>query len=265
MALLETMCKLFSSILTKRLQRVIETHGVLRGGNFGFTSGRRTKDFVHVLRATIDDSLLCRRELEVLLLDVRRAYDSVSWISLQRSLERIRVPATYIQLLRNIFDGRRSAVITTYGESREFHPACGLDQGEVNSPLLWLVFYDTLLCRLNRRGAGYTFAVDPSCVEVPQLRVACGAFADDLTLVAQSRTDLQKLTDVCASFFRLHDVAAHPGKTVHVVNRWAARKDTLPIRLSVDESSLVHNMLDEHAPFRLLGPWLTLTVSHRVP
>lgn len=257
-ALLETMRKLFSSILTKRLQRIIETHGILRGGNFGFTSGRRTTDFVHVLRATIDDSLLRRRGLEVLLLDVRRAYDSVSWISLQRSLERIRVPAAYIQLLRNIFDGRRSAVITTYGESREFHPACGLDQGEVNSPLLWLVFYDTLLCRLNRCGVGYTFAADPDCAEAPQPRVACGAFADDLTLVAQSRADLQRLTDLCASFFRLHDVAAHPGKTVHVVNRWAARAGTQRIRLSADESNLVHNVLDEHAPFRLLGAWLTL-------
>lgn len=120
--LLETVRKLFSLILTRRLQDVVEERGILRGGNFGFTRGRRTTDFVHVARAVVDDALLRKRHLELLLLDVRRAYDSVSWSSLEHSLRRIQLPQSYINLLANIFRSREAKVRTAHGTTEPFHP-----------------------------------------------------------------------------------------------------------------------------------------------
>lgn len=258
--LLETPRKLLSLVLTRRLQDAIERHGVLLGGNYGFTRGRRTTDFVQVLRAAIDDAQCSRRGIEVLMLDVRRAYDSVSWCSLACSLRRIRVPEAYIGLLERIFDKRTATVRTHHGQTQPHHPECGLDQGEVNSPLLWLVFYDTLLCALRQSKRGYKMAWPDMEDEMRPVRIAYGAFADDLTLVAETRADLQGLASICRSFFALHDIEVHCGKTVHAAKTppGGAALPLPMVRLADGDTGLVQRVLPATEPFRLLGAWLTL-------
>ena len=51
-------------------------------------------------------------------------------------------------------------VITKYGLSDELQAMDGIDQGEVISPLIWLIFYDPLLCRImDDASLGYTMSV----------------------------------------------------------------------------------------------------------
>lgn len=46
---LEPVRKLFSLVLTRRLQEVMEERGILCGGNFVFTYGRRTTGYVQII------------------------------------------------------------------------------------------------------------------------------------------------------------------------------------------------------------------------
>src|SRR5262245_29679112 len=94
------------------------------------------------------------RALELLSLDVRRAYDSVSLTTLQHSLRRIRAPEAYIRMLSTIHTSRSVRALTAYGLTQPYAPASGLGQGEINAPILWLVVYDPLLCLLEGRGKG---------------------------------------------------------------------------------------------------------------
>ena len=118
----------------------------------------------------MDGPICYDKGLEVLLLDVKRAYDSVSWTSLERSLQWIRVPVAYIRLLRTTFAGRTAEVMTGYGNTAQHHPECSLDQEEVNSPLLWPTFYDPLLTRL--RASQYGYAMGNGRQEGPPVAVA---------------------------------------------------------------------------------------------
>src|SRR4051812_13514657 len=109
-------------------------------------------------------------------------------------------------MIMDVATNRRVKVITAYGKTKAFRPECGIEQGEVNAPIFWKVFYDPLLTKLAQTPAGYTLerAAPPSkptmssrpaiaslpgarmtapLLEVPfeDFRVNNLAFVDDLT------------------------------------------------------------------------------------
>eukprot|EP00741_Cyanophora_paradoxa_P014524 tig00020805_g14006.t2 len=138
--------KLTTGLVTKRLAEAIEKHGILKGVNYGFRKAKATDDALHLMVAILEDAKEHRKPIYLLLQDIRRAYDSVSWASMELSLRRIGAPETYIDLHRNIFERRRARAITGHGLSDVFELECGLPQGGIESPLHWLIFYDALLC-----------------------------------------------------------------------------------------------------------------------
>ena len=216
-ALLEATRKILSAVLTRRLRMAIEQHQVLRGFNMGFRANRRATDLAFAIQGLCEASHTAGKPIDLLSLDVRRAYDSVSLDTLQRSLRRIRVPEGYIRMLSNIHTGRSAHVLTAHGLTQPCALASGLDQGEINAPTLWLIVYDPLLCLLERSGKGVRLGDLVQDTEAmrkihPDLRTKLdgktifgGAYADDLTLMASNRADLQGLADICNDWFEAQD------------------------------------------------------------
>ena len=81
-ALLESSRKALSAILTRRLSQAIEKHGVLRGLNLGFRPNRQAADLAFAIQGLCEASRVAEKPIELLSLDVRRAYDSVSLTTL---------------------------------------------------------------------------------------------------------------------------------------------------------------------------------------
>ena len=43
--------------------------------------------------------------------------------------------------------------------TEEYHMNNGIDQGEIISPLLWIIYYNPLFCKIeNQAGLGYTMS-----------------------------------------------------------------------------------------------------------
>src|SRR3954453_2129112 len=77
-----------------------------------------------------------------------KAFDSVGLTPLRKAMERLKIPEHTISYIIDLFDKRVIRVITAQGLSEPFVGADGIDQGETISPLLWRIFYDPLLCRI---------------------------------------------------------------------------------------------------------------------
>jgi exonuclease III/ribonuclease HI len=267
-SLLETTRKVLSTILTRRLQGVVEKRQVLRGLNLGFRAGRQAADLAFAIQGLCETSRMAGKALELLSLDIRRAYDSVSLSTLQQSLRRIRVPEAYIRTLTNIHTGRATKVLTAYGSTQPFMPATGLEQGEINAPILWNVVYDPLLCLLERCGRGVRLGGlvqdTPAMRKIhPGLRSKLddavafgGAYADDLTLVASNRADLQALADICSDWFEAHDIEVNAAKSVHLSHDPTTNRPTpgAPIQLGKSASRApVLRIQPPKEPLRILG------------
>ena len=276
-ALLESTRKVLSTILTRRLQGAIEQHQVLRGLNLGFRANRQAADLAFAIQGLCEASRTAGKALELLSLDVRRAYDSVSLTTLQHSLRRIRVPEAYIRMLTNIHTSRATQILTAHGLTQPYAPATGLEQGEINAPILWNVVYDPLLCLLERSGKGVRLGGlvqdTPAMRKIhPELRgkldntvVFGGAYADDLTLTASSRADLQALADICNDWFEAHDIEINAAKSVHLSHDPATNRPTpgAPIQLGKSASRApVLRMQPPKQPLRVLGMYTVPNGDH---
>ena len=72
-------------------------------------------------------------------------------------MERIKIPNKAMAFIINLFKDRILKTITDYGLTQEIIAGDGLDQGETISPLLWRIFYDPLLNKIQKDlQLGYT-------------------------------------------------------------------------------------------------------------
>ena len=85
-----------------------------------------------------------------------KVFDSVGLEILKKSLERIKLPKNAVSFILSLYEKRRIKVITNFSLTREFEAKDSLDQGEVILPLAWYIFYNPLLCIVQKtKNLGY--------------------------------------------------------------------------------------------------------------
>ncbi|GBB96241.1 hypothetical protein RclHR1_27090002 [Rhizophagus clarus] len=143
--LLEVIQKSFVKLFYNRLSAILAVHEVLKGGNFAGLPGGTCRDPIITLESIIHDANHNNSPLWILSQDISKAFDSVNLTMLKFALERIRLPASAIMLILSLFMNRSNQVFTAYGETPSYQVHIGIDQGEVISPLLWVIYIDPLL------------------------------------------------------------------------------------------------------------------------
>ena len=128
-ALLESTRRILSAVLTRRPRMAIDQHQALRGSNVSIRANRQAADLASAIQGLCEASHTARKPIDLLSLDVRRAYDSVSLATLQRSLRRIRVPEGYIRMPSNIHTSSSAHILTAHGLAKPCALASGLNQG----------------------------------------------------------------------------------------------------------------------------------------
>ena len=179
--LLSTFRKLFTRIVNTRLQNIIESNNILKGNNFGFRPGKSTNNYLSILRNIIDHAKQTDNRLYIALLDIQKAYDTVPNEAIRLCLNRIAVPTKIINLIISMQSSRSIQIATPYGPTTPFTPDRGLPQGDVISCILWNIFYDTLLTRLQRSQLGYQIS--------PTIQITELAYADDLIPITDNEED----------------------------------------------------------------------------
>ena len=85
---------------------------------------------LHIVNAAIEYARIHNKELWLVLQDMRKAYDSVGWKQIKRSLQRIKMNQSFIDLLGNIHNLQCNSIITEFGLSSGYIVQDGLDQGK---------------------------------------------------------------------------------------------------------------------------------------
>ena len=86
----------------------------------------------------------------------------------------------------NLFNKRQLKVITAYGLTKDITAEDRIDQEKVISPLIWQLFYDSLLERIQEdKTLGYVVEQQAKkemhCNNIMRYRQAAIAYADDTT------------------------------------------------------------------------------------
>jgi len=76
-ALSSCILKLFEELIKARLERFVELDFLLPGHQYGFQKGRSCDDYITLLLLEIYKGFMNHDSVEVLLLDIKGAYDNV--------------------------------------------------------------------------------------------------------------------------------------------------------------------------------------------
>ena len=259
--LLECPRKAFVKLLNTRLASVIVQYNILKGTNFAGLPFKSTFDPIHIIDNIKHDAIINKSELWVLLQDMSKAYDRVNVFTLVKAMERLRIPFGFINIIMKLFIPRLNRIFTAHGNTDPYVVVSGIDQGEVISPLLWCIYYDPLLCKIQESPHGYKM----SCSWQPDARlpvtqcmsttIPALAFMDDTLWIAKSANDLSSIISIANSFYSFNDIQVNWPKSELLVNRIQSEPFTIA---NFNE----HYHITARKPnesVRYLGVWISLS------
>ena len=173
--------KLLSSVIAKRLH--IDLEKALPDSQAGFRPARGTRDNVCILKWTIKMLLRESRKAVVTFIDYSAAFDTESHIFLDEALSKAGASVKVRRIIQNIFRVAQGCVRTsnadgTFSFSDVFDINRGVLQGDIFSPIAFIIGLWHIFMKYDNPDAGITVGVEPHTVHVSNLE-----YADDASLV----------------------------------------------------------------------------------
>jgi len=152
----------------------------------GFRKGRGTRDQIANICWIIKKAREFQKNIYFYFIDYAKAFDCVDHNKLWVILKEMGIPDHLICLLRNLYAGQEATVRIRHGTTNWFQTRKGVCQGYVLSPCLFNLYAENIMpnARLDEAQAGIKIAGR----NINNLR-----YADDTTLVAESKEELKSL------------------------------------------------------------------------
>ncbi|CAB4436115.1 unnamed protein product [Rhizophagus irregularis] len=271
--LLEVIRKALVKLFYNRLSSILAKHGVLKGGNFAGLPGGSCRDPIITLESIIHDAQLNKNPLWILSQDISKAFDSVDLSMLRFALQRIRLPSPAVNFLISLFTKRTNRVFTAHGVTPAYRVRIGIDQGEVISPLLWVIYIDPLLTVLkNEMMDPYVLSaptLSSSQPSIPDLRVNNLVFMDDSTLISSTKSGMESMLSITEEFYAINNTSANHNKYVLITNSLPLTSVSTPspinFNLTLSNLNRVPSIsitpISMTTSFRFLGVWFNINTT----
>ncbi len=175
---------------------------------FGFSEGLSPAMASLVVREAICDAKEAKKEVYIMTLDAKKAFDVVSHPILINTLFQEGCDPEIGLLIDAWYKGLTSSVKWRGNIGREIAVQQGVRQGGVLSCSLYKSYINPLLTKITDSGAGYHLGLQS---------VAAPTCADDVLLIAETSSDLQTLLDLSYEYSCQRQYVLHPGKSEIVV------------------------------------------------
>ena len=221
-SLLEAHLKLLTRIVNRRLVYALLDADYFAEEQFGFLPGRSCSDAFHILLGALEDAAELDKEIHVTLVDLTKAFDSLSPESLRQAYQHAGMTPRTVDFLGSLDGTGKAKVLTPFGETDSLDMKWGVRQGEVLSPLKFITWLNPWLKHISATypEVGYTMA--------DGTRVTLLAYADDIAIITDSHASMQLIMDDLCDFLRYHGVTLSAdddpaeSKTKYMTNRFAA-------------------------------------------
>ena len=159
-------------------------------------------EHVSLLTTILRDVRKRRKHLNVVFLDVAKAYDCTTHDSIIRALKRHQVNPIIIRIIMNMYDGATTSINSGTGITEPIPILKGVKQGCPLSPKLFNMMLDELLDNL---GDTWGYNLD-GC------KINSMAFADDLVLISNTRIGMCNLLAQTNNFLSERQLLLSPPK-----------------------------------------------------
>ena len=251
--------KLFISILDTCLSSLFETFDLIFPFQNGFCKGRSVYNNLYHLLEVITQSKNTGSPIALAYLDIQKCYDSIEHWLINETFSKYGFNDSITKLISNIYLNNTTQISTPYGLTEEIHITRGVKQGCPMSPLIFILLSNPLLWWIHESSTGLPIITDCITNKLTSL-----AFADDMTLLASSITELQSMISKVEKFNSRNGLAlsietniSNPSKTVYTTNIPG------PHSISITQSTQIFQVLciSPQTSYKYLGMWINLDLN----
>ena len=214
--------KLFTALLNNRLQNLTKNKNLLHPSQIGFIEGFRTSDHIFSLRTLIDKYVTNanKGKLFCCFVDFQKAFDSIWHDGLLSKLITYKLGGHFYQLISDMYSRSKCAIKCGNRRTQFFNYNRGVRQGCILSPLLFNLYLNDFPFTLDN-------SRDTDTITLPNGDpLNCLFYADDLVLISQSASGLQKQIDKLQNYVQKWLLKINLRKTKVLIFQKQNRKST---------------------------------------
>ena len=206
--------KAFCKILNNRITEFLQGNNILHEEQNGFRTTRSCQDHISSLYL-IEIRKLNNLDTYTCFVDFKKAFDSIPRDLLWQKLSKIGIRGKLLTSLKALYTNLYSSVKIKNKLSPPFEVGRGVKQGCTLTPILFNIFTNDLIGRLKKAAEG---------IKIRDCKVNTLLFADDLVLIAENPTMLQKLLDALKEWCLDNGMSINPNKTKIMHFRYPRKK-----------------------------------------
>ncbi len=247
-ALTDTLYKIFTRIMTERVEKVVEKYGMVADEQQGFRSDRSC------LSASMALKILMARRMQkgqekpfhVAYLDISKAYDTIDHEKLWEILKGMGIKGSWLENLKKLYKDNVIKSILPNGKTRGVAMKRGIRQGCPLSPILFAMYVEPITRMMKK--------VNPRPEEEPSMLL----YADDMVLWGESKEELEKKLKTAMEVMKALGLKLSIEKTEIQHNKH--QRPTMEgesIDIVVNKKRYEFKYLNMGKPIRYLGTWAT--------
>ena len=178
---------------------------------------------VKIIQQIVKQQTKNRKEYNLVFIDLAKAFDTVSHLSIEKGLKRKGIPEQVRETILAMYKDASTKLTVGGKTTRRININSGVKQGCPLSPLLFNLIIDELIEKLKETNIG---------IQLGESKVCCMAFADDLVVITEERIHMQILIEQSKEFFDTKRLQANARKCASL-SVLPAGKKTLKIVTSV--------------------------------
>lgn len=245
-SLLNTVTKLFTTLLTHRLDLWCTKNNVLSEFQAGFKKGTGCVEQAFVLNTLIQNQLRFKRsKLFCLFLDLSSAFDLVSHDLLWSRLQKKGVSDKFVSVIKSLYNKANAKIRIAGHYSNNLNITRSVLQGESLSPKLFSLFVDDIVNVVNK--SGYTG------IRIGQHNVHILLFADDIALIGVTAEELQVKINLVRLYFQESKMKVNLTKTKVVVFRRNKKLGCFHFKWGNEKIEIVDSYVYLGIPFHFSG------------